>query len=105
AASFVSAITVTAAFSAFLLATQPSFLSLALLGLVAIGIAVLSWQQLGAELLRAYGNLRLASFFSGGQTGGPVSNLMFLGGLTAAAIASAAVSSTLAIGIAVASVC
>jgi O-antigen/teichoic acid export membrane protein len=104
-AAVIASVLVTAGFAAFLTATRPSSNLAALLALVAIGIIFLAWQQLGAELLRAYGNLRLASFFSGGQTGGPVSNVVFLGGLAAAAMASAAVSSTLAIGIAVASVC
>src|SRR5262249_1180437 len=43
--------------------------SVALLLIVAMGIAVLAWQQLGAELIRAHGDLRLASLFSGGQGG------------------------------------
>jgi O-antigen/teichoic acid export membrane protein len=57
-----------------------------LLVLVAIGIAVLGWQQLGAELVRAYGDLRVASLFSGGQAGGPLSNLIFLAGICAGAL-------------------
>jgi O-antigen/teichoic acid export membrane protein len=72
---------------------------------VGIGIVVLAWQQLGAELIRAQGDLRLASLFSGGQSGGPVSNLLFLAGLGAAALAAAQMSATLAVGTAVASLC
>jgi O-antigen/teichoic acid export membrane protein len=104
-ASVIASIVVTAGIAAFLLATRSSFNLFALLALVAMGIIVLAWQQLGAELLRAYGHLRMASFFSGGQTGGPVSNLVFLAGVVAAATMGMAVSSTLAVGIAVASVC
>jgi O-antigen/teichoic acid export membrane protein len=104
-ASATASIVVTAGFAAFLLGTRPSLNLLALLALVALGIVVLAWQQIGAELLRAYGNLQMASFYSGGQTGGPVSNLVFLGGLVAAAALAASVTSTLALGIAVGSVC
>lgn len=52
--------------------------SLAPAALLAVGMILLAWQQLTAELLRGFGDLRLASLFSGGQTGGPVSNLVFL---------------------------
>ncbi len=104
-ASLVASVLVTAAFATFLLATRSSSNLALLLVFVGIGIVLLSWQQLGAELLRAYGNLRVASFFSGGQTGGPVSNVVFLGGLAAAAMVAGTVNSTLAMGISVASVC
>jgi O-antigen/teichoic acid export membrane protein len=46
--------------------------------LVGIGVMVLTWQQLTAQLLRSLDNVRAASFFSGGQTGGPLSNLVFV---------------------------
>src|SRR5204863_3188496 len=75
--SAIASIVVTVGFAALVLATRNSSQPAALLALVAVGIAVLAWQQLGAELLRAFGDLRLASLFSGGQTGGPVSNLLF----------------------------
>jgi O-antigen/teichoic acid export membrane protein len=104
-ASIIASAVVTVGFAGFLFATRQSFHSLGLLALVAIGIIVLAWQQLGAELLRAYGNLRLASFFSGGQTGGPVSNILFLAGLAAAAVAVAGMDAALAVAIAVTSVC
>lgn len=52
-----------------------------LLATIAAAIALLAWQQLGAELVRAYGDLKAASLFSGGQMGGPISNLLFLAGL------------------------
>jgi O-antigen/teichoic acid export membrane protein len=74
-----------------------------LLILVAVGIAVLAWQQLGAELNRAYGDLRLASLFSGGQSGGPISNLLFLAGLGVAALLAARIDAPMVVGIVVAS--
>src|SRR5690242_4606652 len=52
-----------------------------MLALIGAGIVLLAWQQLGAELTRAHGELRLASLFSGGQAGGPISNLLLLAGL------------------------
>jgi O-antigen/teichoic acid export membrane protein len=95
----------TVAFASFLMATRRSLPPAALLILAAVGIVVLAWQQLGAELLRAFGNLKLASFFSGGQTGGPVSNLLFLVGLAVAALFVGPLDATIALTIAVASVC
>jgi O-antigen/teichoic acid export membrane protein len=73
--------------------------------IVAAGIALLAWQQLGAELIRAHGDLRLASLFSGGQAGGPASNLLFLGGLAVVALVTTQLDATRSIGIAVASLC
>ncbi|MBW8885454.1 MAG: oligosaccharide flippase family protein, partial [Planctomycetia bacterium] len=104
-ASLLASVIVTAGFGLFLQFSYPSVHLVALLALVAVGVVVLGWQQLGAELLRAYGKLPIASIFSGGQTGGPASNVLFLLGLAAAAMLATAVSSTIAIAVAVASVC
>jgi O-antigen/teichoic acid export membrane protein len=71
---------------AFMLTGKPITNLTSLLVIVAVGVAVLGWQQLGAELVRAYGDLRVASLFSGGQAGGPVSNLIFLAGIAAGAL-------------------
>src|SRR5262249_55765624 len=71
---------------AFMLTGKPITNLTSLLALVAVGIAVLGWQQLGAELVRAYGDLRVASLFSGGQAGGPISNAIFLAGISAGAL-------------------
>ena len=76
-----------------------------LLVLVAVGLVVLGWQQLGAELVRAYGDLRIASLFSGGQAGGPVSNLLFLIGMVVAAAGFVQLNATVAIGLLVVSLC
>lgn len=59
---------------------------LLLILLTSFGIVALAWQQISAESLRSYGDLRRASFFSGGQTGGPVSNLLLLAGLVVAGL-------------------
>jgi O-antigen/teichoic acid export membrane protein len=104
-ASVLAAIVATSGFLLLRAATGQSEQSLALLALVAVGVTVLAWQQLGAELVRAYGDLRLASLFSGGQTGGPLSNLLFLAGLCAATFAAAKIDATLAAGLAVGSFC
>ena len=48
------------------------------IALIGLGVVVLAWQQLMAQLLRSFNDLRAASFFSGGQTGGPLSNIIFL---------------------------
>ena len=52
-------------------------------------------------MLRGFGNLRVASLFSGGQTGGPVSNLLLLAGMIAAAALLIEVDATVAIGLTV----
>ncbi len=104
-ASVLAAIVATGGFALFRAFAPSPQQSLALLALVAVGITALAWQQLGAELVRAYGDIRLASLFSGGQTGGPLSNLLFLAGLCAATFAVAKIDATLVAGIAVGSFC
>lgn len=52
---------------------------LLLVGLTAVGLALLAWQTVAAETLRGFHDLRAASLFSGGQGGGPLANLVFLG--------------------------
>ena len=104
-ASGLAAIVATGGFAVLRIASGNAQQPLALLALVAVGVTVLAWQQLGAELLRAYGDMRLASLFSGGQTGGPLSNLLFLTGLCAATFATAKIDATLAAGITVGSCC
>ena len=103
--SLVSAVVVAAALGGFQWFTgripEPQLVA----GLVALGIVALAWQQVAAESLRAYGDLRLASLFSGGQSGGPLSNLLFLAGLGVAAALSARIDAALALGAGVASVC
>ena len=49
-----------------------------LIALTSGGMMLLAWQQVTAESLRGYGELGRASLYSGGQSGGPVSNLLFL---------------------------
>lgn len=57
---------------------------LAIISLVLLGLAALAWQNLAAEALRGWHNMRAASLFSGGQGGGPLANLLFLAFLSAA---------------------
>lgn len=72
--------------------------------LAAAGVFVLAWQQIAAESLRGYGRLQSASLFSGGQTGGPVSNLLLLAGLSAVALTATRLDATVALAITVGSV-
>jgi O-antigen/teichoic acid export membrane protein len=58
-----------------------------LAAIVAVGIVALAWQQVAAEALRACGAVKLASIFSGGQAGGPISNVLFVGALAGFALA------------------
>lgn len=69
----------------FFLGGQP-ITRLLLAVLVAVGILALVWQKLGTELTRAYGDLKWVSFLSGGQTGGPLSNLVFVAALSGTAL-------------------
>jgi O-antigen/teichoic acid export membrane protein len=51
--------------------------------LIAIGLVFMASQQLAAELARGFGELRIASLFSGGQSGGSLTNLLFFIALAA----------------------
>src|SRR4030095_13028091 len=78
----LGAAAITAGSLAFFQATTSRFPHPLLVTTVAaVGVVALAWQQMAAESLRGYGDLRRASLFSGGQTGGPASNLLFLAGL------------------------
>lgn len=72
--------------------------------LTALGVVALTWQLITAESLRGFGELRLASLFSGGQTGGPISNLFLLAGLLAATLWVSTIHANLAIGLTVLSI-
>ena len=58
-----------------------------LAGIIVVGLALLALLQIAGESLRGLQEIRLASLFSGGQTGGLVSNLIFLGLLSGAIVA------------------
>ena len=60
--------------------------SLAVLVLVVLAMALWSWQQVAAESLRGYHELRFASFLSGGASGGPLANVVFLSLVVAASL-------------------
>ncbi len=51
-----------------------------------LGIALLAWQMVAAESLRGYQEIRLASLFSGGLAGGPLSSLLLLMGVALLAL-------------------
>src|SRR5262249_32891040 len=76
-ASFVSCSVVAAGMGLFQVQSGRFHQPLMLIVATALGVVALAWQQIAAESLRSYGDLRQASLFSGGQTGGPVSNLLF----------------------------
>ena len=103
--SGAAAVAVTAGFALLMLLARHVREPSGLLALVAVGIAVLAWQQLGAEMLRAYSDLRMASLFSGGQTGGPVSNLLFLFGICGSTFVVAQLDANVAVGITIVSLC
>ncbi len=75
-----------------------------LISLTVIALAALAWQQLAGEILRGWNDLRLASLFSGGVAGGPISNLFFLAGVGGLLLARVPVTSAAAMGLLAASV-
>jgi O-antigen/teichoic acid export membrane protein len=75
-----------------------------LIALTSGGMMLLAWQQVSAESLRGYGELGRASLYSGGQTGGPVSNLLFLALFGLSALYFSQIGLTWAVLIAVASI-
>lgn len=83
--SLISAFLLFAAMAAYQLISNDYEMPWILFGLMAFSVVLLAGQQVAAESLRAYHDLKWASVFSGGQTGGPASNLLFLIGMGAAA--------------------
>jgi O-antigen/teichoic acid export membrane protein len=81
--------------------TQPALL----VTLTVFTLAALAWQQLASETLRGWNNLKFASLFSGGTAGGPISTLLFLGGVIGLSLAHVSLSSTGAVGLMALSVC
>lgn len=73
--------------------------------LVGLGVLVLTWQQLTSQLLRGLNDLRSASFYSGGQTGGPLSNLIFIFPISLAWYCWVPLTTTQIIGLLVGSIC
>ncbi len=85
--------------------TANTEITLVVIFLAGLGVMVLAWQQLAAQLLRGLNNLRSASFYSGGQTGGPLSNLIFVTPLAFAWFYWGSMTTTQVIGLLVASIC
>jgi len=82
-----------------------SQLTIKIVALIGLGVMVLTWQQLTAQLLRGLNNVRAASFFSGGQTGGPLSNLVFVTPLIVLYYCLVPVTETQVIGLLAGSIC
>jgi O-antigen/teichoic acid export membrane protein len=66
--------------------------------LIATTLLALAWQQWAAEMLRGWHELRLASLFSGGQTGGPLSNGLFIAALAASVMLIPSLDATWVLG-------
>ena len=103
--TMVGAILVVVALFLFRQITGRAEFSIALVMLMGVGVVLLSWQQIAAQLLRGLNEVRAASFFSGGQTGGPLSNVFFLIPVVAASMYSVSVSITQVVGLLICSVC
>jgi len=88
----VSSLLAAALIAALLLVYRQAFLSFGglnmLILLCAAAVVLLGWQRISAEMLRAFGELRWASLFSGGQTGGALPNVLFVVGIGAAVVLS-----------------
>ena len=78
--------------------------ALPIAAVVGLGVLALAWQQLAAESLRGWQDLRLASLFSGGQSGGPISNVLFLTALGAMAVLTQRLTAITTVGLSVAAV-
>ena len=76
-----------------------------LISLTVIALAALTWQQLAGEILRGWNDLRLASLFTGGVAGGPLSNLVFLAGIGGLLLTRTPITSAAVLGLLAASVC
>ena len=81
--------------------SQPGLLVL----LTVLTLSALAWQQWASETLRGCNNLRLASLFSGGAAGGPVSTLLFLIGIGVLSLSKFSLSASSVMGLLAASVC
>ncbi|HEX4149733.1 MAG TPA: lipopolysaccharide biosynthesis protein, partial [Pirellulales bacterium] len=102
--SAVVALVIAVGLMAFQLVTGDLSDPVAVIAIATAAVVALSWQQVAAEMLRGYGDLRLASVFSGGQTGGPLSNLLFLAALGLANFLTTSLSTSMALGLMAASV-
>jgi O-antigen/teichoic acid export membrane protein len=81
--------------------TQPGLLVV----LTVLTLSALACQQWASETLRGWNNLKLASLFSGGTAGGPLSTLLFLFGIVGLMLAQVSVTAAGIVGLLAASVC
>ena len=105
ASTLIAAGVILAALCGFQFATDRLARPVLLLSLTVLALAALAWQQLASETLRAWNNLKLASLFSGGAAGGPLSTLLFLFGLIGLLAARVPVTAAEILGLLAASVC
>ena len=103
-ASLVAAVITAACVLLFQIGTARFHEPALLIAVAGVGVIVLAWQQISAESLRGFGDLRSASLFSGGQTGGPISNLLLLIGLAATPFAAVKLDATWAVALTVGSI-
>jgi oligosaccharide repeat unit polymerase len=103
--SCAAALVVAMGLGAFQMVVAHSANALLLVALAAVGVIALSWQQIAAESLRGWNDLRLASLFSGGQGGGPLSSVLFVSGLAACAAAGMQLNAGTALALLVAAIC
>lgn len=98
--STVIAAAVTAAgLGAFHLASGRLTQPILLVAVTVLALAALTWQHLASDTLRGWHNLKLASLFSGGTAGGPVSTLLFLVGIAGLAAAKVPVTAAAVLGL------
>lgn len=102
--SLAAALLVAVGLSIYQLVQERFYSPLMVIGVTAAGVFALAWQQIAAESLRGYGDVRLASLFSGGQNGGPLTNLLFLAGLVCVALSLQPVTTSTALTLLVGSI-
>lgn len=100
AASFTAA-----GLTAFHLATGRLTEPTLLVTLTVLTLAALAWQQLASDTLRGWNNLKLASLFSGGAVGGPISTLLFFAGIIGLLLAQVPMTTAGVLGVLATSVC
>jgi O-antigen/teichoic acid export membrane protein len=95
----IAAVVVAAGLGAFHLATGRLTQPILLVAVTVLALAALTWQRLASDALRGWHNLKLASLFSGGTAGGPVSTLLFLAALAGVAAAKVPVTAAAVLGL------
>ena len=105
ASTLLASLAVIVVLSVFRGLVNQSEISMLVVVMIGAGVLALAWQRLASNLLRGLNDIRSASFFSGGQTGGPLSNLIFLIPLVFALVFSISLSTSTVIALLVGSIC